>query len=551
MDIYQGKSVFGGIAIGKVCVYHKEEQQVKRTRVDDVDGELARFHQAKDVAADQLGKLYDKAVKEVGEASAAIFEVHQMMLEDLDYVESIENIIKTQSVNAEFAVAETSGNFQTIFASMDDEYMRGRAADVKDVSERLLSILHGNHQDALHATEPVIIAADDLAPSETVQLDKEKVLAFVTLHGSTNSHTAILAKTMNIPALIGTDMPLDEVEGKMAVVDGYEGRIYVEPDEETLAQKKAKLEEDVEKRNLLQMLKGRENVTIDGQKIMLYANIGDLKDLGMVMQNDAGGIGLFRSEFIYLDKETFPTEEEQFKVYKTVAETMAGKRVIIRTLDIGADKQADYFNLGKEDNPAMGYRAIRICLTQPEIFKTQLRAIFRASAYGKVAIMYPMITSVEEVLQIKKIVEEVKDELRYQKIAFGEVEQGIMIETPAAAMISDLLAKEVDFFSIGTNDLTQYTLAIDRQNEKLDDFYNPHHKAVLRLIAKVVENSHKEGIWTGICGELGADPELTKLFLAMGVDELSVSPGRILGLRKIILETDMSQCREEMLKKYL
>ncbi|WP_346698749.1 phosphoenolpyruvate--protein phosphotransferase [Catenibacillus scindens] len=551
MDIYQGKSVFGGIAIGKVCVYHKEEQQVKRTRVDDVDGEIARFHQAKDVAADQLGKLYDKAVKEVGEASAAIFEVHQMMLEDLDYVESIENIIKTQSVNAEFAVAETSGNFQTIFASMDDEYMRGRAADVKDVSERLLSILHGNHQDALHATEPVIIAADDLAPSETVQLDKEKVLAFVTLHGSTNSHTAILAKTMNIPALIGTDMPLDEVEGKMAVVDGYEGRIYVEPDEETLAQKKAKLEEDVEKRNLLQMLKGRENVTIDGQKIMLYANIGDLKDLGMVMQNDAGGIGLFRSEFIYLDKETFPTEEEQFKVYKTVAETMAGKRVIIRTLDIGADKQADYFNLGKEDNPAMGYRAIRICLTQPEIFKTQLRAIFRASAYGKVAIMYPMITSVEEVLQIKKIVEEVKDELRYQKIAFGEVEQGIMIETPAAAMISDLLAKEVDFFSIGTNDLTQYTLAIDRQNEKLDDFYNPHHKAVLRLIAKVVENSHKEGIWTGICGELGADPELTKLFLAMGVDELSVSPGRILGLRKIILETDMSQCREEMLKKYL
>ena len=540
MHIYQGKSVFGGIAIGKVCVYHKEEQQVKRTRVDDVDGELARFHQAKDVAADQLGKLYDKAVKEVGEASAAIFEVHQMMLEDLDYVESIENIIKTQSVNAEFAVAETSGNFQTIFASMDDEYMRGRAADVKDVSERLLSILHGNHQDALHATEPVIIAADDLAPSETVQLDKEKVLAFVTLHGSTNSHTAILAKTMNIPALIGTDMPLDEVEGKMAVVDGYEGRIYVEPDEETLAQKKAKLEEDVEKRNLLQMLKGRENVTIDGQKIMLYANIGDLKDLGMVMQNDAGGIGLFRSEFIYLDKETFPTEEEQFKVYKTVAETMAGKRVIIRTLDIGADKQADYFNLGKEDNPAMGYRAIRICLTQPEIFKTQLRAIFRASAYGKVAIMYPMITSVEEVLQIKKIVEEVKDELRYQKIAFGEVEQGIMIETPAAAMISDLLAKEVDFFSIGTNDLTQYTLAIDRQNEKLDDFYNPHHKAVLRLIAKVVENSHKEGIWTGICGELGADPELTKLFLAMGVDELSVSPGRILGLRKIILETDMS-----------
>lgn len=551
MEILQGKSVFGGIAIGKICVYQKEEQQVKRSKVDDVDKEIQRFREAKDLAITQLGQLYDKAVKEVGESSAAIFEIHQMMLEDLDYVESIENIIKTQSVNAEFAVAETSDNFQMIFASMDDEYMRGRAADVKDVSERLLTILHGNHKDALHTAEPVIIAADDLAPSETVQLDKEKVLAFVTIHGSTNSHTAILAKTMNIPALIGVDIDLKAVDGKMAVVDGYEGRIYIEPDEEVLAEKQAKLQEDIEKRNLLQTLKGRENVTLDGQKIMLYANIGDIKDLGMVMQNDAGGIGLFRSEFIYLDKETFPTEEEQFKVYKTVAETMAGKRVIIRTLDIGADKQADYFNLGKEDNPAMGYRAIRICLTQPEIFKTQLRAIFRASAYGKIAIMYPMITSVEEVLKIKEIVAEVKEELTFQKIAFGEVEQGIMIETPAAVMISDLLAKEVDFFSIGTNDLTQYTLAIDRQNDKLDDFYNPHHKAVLRMIAKVVENSHKEGIWTGICGELGADPELTKLFLAMGVDELSVSPGRILGLRKIILETNMENCREEILAQYL
>ncbi len=551
MEIFQGKSVFGGIAIGKICVYQKEEQQVKRSKVENVDGELARFHEAKDLAAAQLAQLYDKAVKEVGEASAAIFEIHQMMLEDLDYVESIENIIKTQSVNAEFAVAETSDNFQMIFASMDDEYMRGRAADVKDVSERLLSILHGNHKDALHTDEPVIIAADDLAPSETVQLDKEKVLAFVTIHGSINSHTAILAKTMNIPALIGADIDLKAVDGKMAVVDGYEGRVYIEPDEETLAAKQARLQEDIEKRNLLQTLKGRENITLDGQKIMLYANIGDIKDLGMVMQNDAGGIGLFRSEFIYLDKDTFPTEEEQFKVYKTVAETMAGKRVIIRTLDIGADKQADYFNLGKEENPAMGYRAIRICLTQPEIFKTQLRAIFRASAYGKIAIMYPMITSVEEVRRIKEIVTEVKEELAFQKIAFGEVEQGIMIETPAAVMISDLLAKEVDFFSIGTNDLTQYTLAIDRQNEKLDDFYNPHHKAVLRMIAQVVENSHKAGIWTGICGELGADPELTKLFLAMGVDELSVSPGRILGLRKIILETNMEGCREELLEKYL
>lgn len=552
MEIFQGKSVFGGIAIGKICVYEKEEQQVKRSKIDDVDQEIARFHEARDVASAQLASLYDKAVKEVGEASAAIFEIHQMMLEDLDYLESIENIIKTQSVNAEFAVAETSDNFQMIFASMDDEYMRGRAADIKDVSERLLSVLHGNHKGALHTDEPVIIAADDLAPSETVQLDKDKVLAFVTVHGSVNSHTAILAKTMNIPALIGTDMPLgDSVDGKLAIIDGYEGRVYIEPDEETLAVKQAKLKEDLEKRELLQTLKGRENITLDGQKIMVYANIGDIKDLGMVMQNDAGGIGLFRSEFIYLDKDTFPTEEEQFKVYKTVAETMAGKRVIIRTLDIGADKQASYFNLGKEENPAMGYRAIRICLSQPDIFKTQLRAIFRASAYGKIAVMYPMITSVEEVRKIKEIVEEVKAELTQQKIAFGEVEQGIMIETPAAVMISDLLAEEVDFFSIGTNDLTQYTLAIDRQNEKLDDFYNPHHKAILRMIAKVVENSHKAGIWTGICGELGADPELTKLFLAMGVDELSVSPGRILGLRKIILETDMSVCRDELLNKYL
>ncbi len=552
MEIYQGKSVFGGIAIGKVCVYQKEEQQVKRSKIEDVDSELARFHTAKDTALSQLQGLYDKAVKEVGEASAAIFEIHQMMLDDLDYIESIENIIKTQMVNAEFAVAETSDNFSMIFASMDDEYMRGRAADVKDVSERLLSVLHGNGKNALHLDEPVIIAADDLAPSETVQLDKDKVLAFVTVHGSVNSHTAILAKTMNIPALIGVDIPLDaSTDGKMAVIDGYEGKIYVEPDADTLADKEAKLKKDLEQKELLQTLKGRENITLDGQKIMVYANIGDIKDLGMVMKNDAGGIGLFRSEFIYLEKDNYPTEEEQFKIYKTVAETMAGKRVIIRTLDIGADKQASYLDLGNEDNPAMGYRAIRICLTQPEIFKTQLRAIFRASAYGKVAIMYPMITSVEEVRQIKEIVAEIKSELTAQKIGFGDVEQGIMIETPAAAMISDLLAKEVDFFSIGTNDLTQYTLAIDRQNSKLDDFYNPHHTAVLRMIRMVVDNSHKAGIWTGICGELGADPELTQLFLSMGVDELSVSPGRILSLRKIILETDVSKCAEAMLEKYL
>ena len=551
MEIYQGKSVFGGIAIGKICVYQKEEQQVKRTKVEDVDSEVARFHTAKDTALSQLQGLYDKAVKEVGEASAAIFEIHQMMLDDQDYIESIENIIKTQSVNAEFAVAETSDNFSMIFASMDDEYMRGRAADVKDVSERLLSVLHGNTKDALHTDTPVIIAADDLAPSETVQLDKDKVLAFVTVHGSVNSHTAILAKTMNIPALIGSDIPLADVDGKLAVIDGYEGRIYVEPDEATLAAKEERLKKDLEQKELLLTLKGRENITKDGQKIMVYANIGDIKDLGMVLQNDAGGIGLFRSEFIYLEKDNYPTEEEQFKIYKTVAETMAGKRVIIRTLDIGADKQASYLDLGNEDNPAMGYRAIRICLTQPEIFKTQLRAIFRASAYGKIAIMYPMITSLSEVRRIKEIVAEVKDELTRQKIGFGEVEQGIMIETPAAAMISDLLAKEVDFFSIGTNDLTQYTLAIDRQNSRLDDFYDPHHKAVLRMIRMVVENSHKAGIWTGICGELGADPELTQLFLSMGVDELSVSPGRVLGLRKIILETDVAQCREEILAKYL
>lgn len=552
MEIYQGKSVFGGIAIGKVCVYQKEEQQVKRSKVDDVDGEVARFHTAKDAALSQLQGLYDKAVKEVGEASAAIFEIHQMMLEDLDYVESIENIIKTQMVNAEFAVAETSDNFSMIFASMDDEYMRGRAADVKDVSERLLSVLHGNGKNVLHLDEPVIIVADDLAPSETVQLDKDKVLAFVTVHGSVNSHTAILAKTMNIPALIGVDIPLDaSADGKLAVIDGYEGKIYLEPDADTLAAKEEKLQKDLEQKELLQTLKGRENITLDGQKIMVYANIGDIKDLGMVMKNDAGGIGLFRSEFIYLEKDNYPTEEEQFKIYKTVAETMAGKRVIIRTLDIGADKQASYLDLGNEDNPAMGYRAIRICLTQPEIFKTQLRAIFRASAYGKIAIMYPMITSVEEVRRIKEIVAEVKSELTAQKIGFGDVEQGIMIETPAAAMISDLLAKEVDFFSIGTNDLTQYTLAIDRQNSKLDDFYNPHHPAVLRMIRMVVDNSHKAGIWTGICGELGADPELTRLFLSMGVDELSVSPGRILSLRKIILETDVSKCRDEMLETYL
>ncbi len=542
MQTIFGKSVFGGIAIGKISVYKKGEQQVKRVKVEDTQEEIERFHRAKEEAIKQLQGLYEKAVKEVGESSAAIFEIHQMMMEDEDYLDSIENIISSQQLNAEYAVATTSDNFASMFSSMDDDYMKERAADVRDVSERILSILNGESKDTVQTQEAAIIVADDLAPSETVQLDKEKVLSFVTVHGSTNSHTAILARTMGIPALIGTPVALDEtVDGKMAVVDGMKGCICIEPDEETLAMYQQKKKEETEKKQLLQTLKGKENITLDGRKIMVYANIGDTKDLAMVLQNDAGGIGLFRSEFLYLEKDTYPTEEEQLKAYKTVAETMAGKRVIIRTLDIGADKQADYFELEKEENPAMGCRAIRICLTRPEIFKTQLRALFRASAYGKIAVMYPMITSIEEIRKIKTIVEEVKTELKEQGIAFGDLEQGIMIETPAAVMISDLLAKEVDFFSIGTNDLTQYTLAIDRQNPKLDEFYNPHHEAVLRMIAMTVENAHKAGIWAGICGELGADTSLTKTFLKMGVDELSVSPGNILPLRKIIRETDLSQ----------
>lgn len=540
MQIYKGKSVFGGIAIGKISVYKKDEQLVKRVKIEDADAEMERYTTARNIAAAQLQKLYDKALKEVGEANAAIFEVHQMMLEDEDYNESVENIIHSQMVNAEYAVASTADNFAQMFEAMDDDYMRGRAADVRDISERVITVLAGGAGSGLDSDEPVIIAADDLAPSETVQLDKDKVLSFVTAHGSENSHTAILARTMGIPALIGTGINLDEtVDGKLGIVDGTNGVVYVDPDAELLEEMKKKQQEEQEKKRLLQTLKGKENITLDGQKVMLYANVGNIKDLGIALQNDAGGIGLFRSEFIYLGQDHYPTEEEQFQIYKTVAETMAGRRVIIRTLDIGADKQCDYFELDKEDNPAMGLRAIRICLTRPEIFKTQLRALFRASVYGNINIMYPMIISVDEVRQIKAIVEEVKAELAEQGIEYGNPAQGIMIETPASVMMSRELAEEVDFFSIGTNDLTQYTLAIDRQNSKLDKFFDSHHPAVLRMIQMTVENAHKAGIWCGICGELGADQALTKDFLAMGVDELSVSPGSILPLRKIILETDV------------
>ncbi len=540
MQIYKGKSVFGGIAIGKISVYKKDEQLVKRVKIEDADAEMERYTAARNIAAAQLQKLYDKALKEVGEANAAIFEVHQMMLEDEDYNESVENIIHSQMVNAEYAVASTADNFAQMFEAMDDDYMRGRAVDVRDISERVITVLAGGAGSGIDSDEPVIIAADDLAPSETVQLDKDKVLSFVTAHGSENSHTAILARTMGIPALIGTGIDLDEtVDGKLGIVDGTNGVVYVDPDAELLEEMKKKQQEEQEKKRLLQTLKGKENITLDGQKVMLYANVGNIKDLGIALQNDAGGIGLFRSEFIYLGQDHYPTEEEQFQIYKTVAETMAGRRVIIRTLDIGADKQCDYFELDKEDNPAMGLRAIRICLTRPEIFKTQLRALFRASVYGNINIMYPMIISVDEVRQIKAIVEEVKAELAEQGIEYGNPAQGIMIETPASVMMSRELAEEVDFFSIGTNDLTQYTLAIDRQNSKLDKFFDSHHPAVLRMIQMTVENAHKAGIWCGICGELGADQALTKDFLAMGVDELSVSPGSILPLRKIILETDV------------
>ena len=538
--VIQGKSVFSGIAIGRLSVYNKAENVVKRVKITDIDGEIRRFEEARKEGKKQLADLYEKALKEVGEVNAAIFEVHQMMLDDLDYVESIQNMIKSQEVNAEFAVANTGDNFSEMFASMDDDYMKERAADVKDISNRLIMILQGNGAGGIRSDEPVILLADDLAPSETVQLDKSKVLSFVTRHGSTNSHTAILARTMNIPALIGVDYPGD-ADGKMGIVDGYEGKIIIDPEVSVLEDYKAKKEKEDEKKRLLQELKGKENVTLDGKKINLYANIGSVSDVASVLANDAGGIGLFRSEFLYLESETYPTEEEQFKAYRTVAENMAGKKVIIRTLDIGADKQVGYFNLDKEENPAMGYRAIRICLDRRDIFKTQLRALYRASYYGTISIMFPMIISVQEVKQIKQIISEVKAELDEANIPYKDVEIGIMIETPAAVMMSEELAKEVDFFSIGTNDLTQYTLAIDRQNPKLDNIYDSHHPAILKMLQMVVDNGHKGGCWVGICGELGADTTLTETFLKMGFDELSVSPSMILRVRDRIRNTDTTK----------
>ena len=542
MQCFQGKSVYKGIAMGPVVVLRKNDYQVKRTRIEDAETEAARVDVALKASQEQLQKLYDKAVKEVGEASAAIFEVHQMMLEDEDYLEAIQSMIRTEQVNAEYAVAVTGDNFAEMFASMDDDYMKARSADIKDISERLVRNLSGQGDVDLSSIEPSVIVADDLSPSETVQMDKDKILAFVTVHGSTNSHTAILARMMNIPALIGVNMNLEELQtGMTAVVDGFGGKVTFEPDEELKAQTEARMQEEEEKLKLLQELKGKENITLDGRKINIYANIGSVGDIGYVMENDAGGIGLFRSEFLYLGRNDFPTEEEQFQAYKQAVQMMAGKKVIIRTLDIGADKQVDYFNLGNEDNPAMGYRAIRICLKQPEIFKTQLRALLRAAVYGNLSIMYPMITSTEEVKRIYEIVAEVEEELKAQEIQYKIPEQGIMIETPAAAIISDRLAEMVDFFSIGTNDLTQYTLAIDRQNEKLDEFYNPHHEALLRMIQMVVDNAHKCGKWAGICGELGADLTLTEQFVRMGLDELSVAPSMVLKLRKIVREMKVEE----------
>lgn len=533
----EGKSVFSGIAIGKCKIFGKKDQVVKRSKVTDTDLEIKRFTQAKEQAKSQLAALYEKALKEVGEANAAIFEVHQMMLDDLDYVESITNMISSQGINAEYAVATTGDNFAEMFAAMDDDYMRERAADVKDISNRVIHILQGGSEQAGLGDQPVIILADDLAPSETVQLDKSKVLSFVTRHGSTNSHTAILARTMNIPALIGVDYP-EDAEGHMAVVDGRNGVFLLDPTEEELTKYEALRQEEVEKARLLQELKGKENVTKAGRKIALYANIGGVGDVASVLANDAGGIGLFRSEFLYLETEDYPSEEQQFKAYRTVAENMAGKKVIIRTLDIGADKQVDYFGLEHEENPAMGYRAIRICLDRKEIFKTQLRAIYRASYYGNISIMFPMIISVDEVKAAKEMCATVQEELKSEGIPYGKVELGIMIETPAAVMISDLLAKEVDFFSVGTNDLTQYTLAIDRQNPKLDNIYDAHHPAILRMLQMIIDNGHKEGCWVGICGELGADVTLTDTFIKMGIDELSVSPSMILKVREQIRNSD-------------
>ena len=538
MNIIKGKGVFGGIAIGRISLYRRRENIIKRYHIDDAEAEISRFKTAKAEAICQLKELYEKAVVEVGEANAMIFDIHQMMLDDQDYCESIENIIKTEQVNAEYAVGTTADNFAQMFSSMDDPYMKERAADVRDISERVIGLLSDAQVGTVTTDEPVIIAADDLAPSETVQLDKDKVLGFVTVHGSSNSHTAILARTMNIPAIIGAE-GIEQFDGRMAVADGLAGVVYIDPDEAVLAKMRQKQTEERRKKELLNQLKGQDNVTIDGKRIDVFANIGNPGDVGAALENDAGGIGLFRSEFLYLESSDFPTEEQQFAAYKTVVQNMAGRKVVIRTLDVGADKQVDYFELPKEENPAMGYRAIRICLTRPEIFKTQLRALYRASAFGRVAIMFPMITAVDEVRQIKEIAGQVRRELNHEGIAFSdEVELGIMIETPAAALISDLLAREVDFFSIGTNDLTQYTLAVDRQNQQLDPFYDPHHPAVLRMIQQVAKNAHDNGIWVGICGELGADLSLTETFLSCGIDELSVSPGLILPLRDKIRSID-------------
>ncbi len=537
MQYFQGKAVYRGIAMGPVVVLQKNNEQIKRTRIDNIENELDRLTIAIAHAKVQLQKLYEKAVKEIGEASAAIFEVHGMMLEDEDYLNAIHSMIRTEQVNAEYAVAKTGDNFSHMFAAMDNDYMQARATDVKDISERVIRNLAKKQEEGPEHSEPFILLADDLSPSETVQLDKEKILAFVTVHGSTNSHTAILARMMNIPALIGVPLELQKIQnGCVAVVDGFEGSITFEPDENLCKQTQQKIKQEQEKMRLLQELKGKENVTSDGRKINIFANIGSVSDIGYVLENDAGGIGLFRSEFLYLGKDTYPSEEEQYQAYKQAAQMMADKKVIIRTLDIGADKQADYFGIGKEENPALGYRAIRICLKEPDVFKTQLRALFRAAVHGNIAVMYPMIISVEEVQKIAAIVQEVEMELKAREMQYKIPEQGIMIETPAAVMISGELAQMVDFFSIGTNDLTQYTLALDRQNEKLDDFYNPHHKAILRMIEMVVQNAHKHGKWVGICGELGADPMLTKQFVDMGVDELSVAPSMVLKLRKIVRE---------------
>lgn len=542
MKTYIGKSVYKGIVTGPVVVLKNDDYQVKRLKIEDAESELARLEKAGEQAQKQLQGLYDKAVKEVGEASAAIFEVHQMMLEDEDYLDAIQNMICTEMVNAEYAVAVTGDNFSEMFASMDDDYMKARAADVKDISNKLVKNLTGQGEVDLASIKPSIIVADDLSPSETVQMDKEKILAFVTVHGSTNSHTAILARLMNIPALIGVPIDLEEIQtGVQGVVDGFRGEFILEPSEEVCTQTKERMREEEEKLHLLQNLKGKENVTLDGRQINIYANIGSVGDVGYVLENDAGGIGLFRSEFLYLGRNDLPTEEEQFQAYKQVLQMMAGKKVIIRTLDIGADKQVDYLNLGQEENPAMGYRAIRICLKQPEIFKVQLRALLRAATYGNLSVMYPMITSVEEIEKIFAIVKEVEEELTKAEVPYQLPEQGIMIETPAAVMVSDELAELVDFFSIGTNDLTQYTLAIDRQNEKLDDFYNPHHKAILKMIRMVVENAHRYGKWAGICGELGADLTLTEEFVRMGVDELSVAPSMVLKVRKQVREMNASE----------